>query len=302
MHMGLFVEEMRQGATQPAAFRDVFELADRAEAWGDRLRVAGGDPLHAGALGHLRLAAGGQRHRHPHPPAPRGDRRPGAAPEPPAAHRRGSRDRRSDQRGALRVRDRPQRRRAHLRRLRGVLRREPGPLPRGAGDHPPGLEGRAVQLQGAVLSRRERHGRAPARPGAASADPHGHDQRRDVSRWPAGSACRSSSGCGPRRSPTCRSSWRRTGRPGARPAIPASRASTCASRSTSRRPRRARWKSRARACASFFARQTELARSAVGRAGAGPADRRRMQAERMASLTYDDVLAQEGRVRHRRPA
>ena len=53
---------------------------------------------------------------------------------------------------------------------------------------------------------------------------------------------------------------------------------------------------------SFFARQTELARSAVGRAGAGPADRRRMQAERMASLTYDDVLAQEGRVRHRRPA
>ena len=44
---------------------------------------------------------------------------------------------------------------------------------------------------------------------------------------------------------------------------------------------------------SFFARQTELARSAVGRAGAGPADRRRMQAERMASLTYDDVLAKK---------
>ena len=34
MHIGLFVEEMRQGATQPAAFRDIFELADRAEAWG----------------------------------------------------------------------------------------------------------------------------------------------------------------------------------------------------------------------------------------------------------------------------
>jgi alkanesulfonate monooxygenase SsuD/methylene tetrahydromethanopterin reductase-like flavin-dependent oxidoreductase (luciferase family) len=41
---------------------------------------------------------------------------------------------------------------------------------------------------------------------------------------------------------------------------------------------------------SFFARQTELARSAVGRAGAGPADRRRFQAERMASLSYDDIL------------
>jgi len=41
---------------------------------------------------------------------------------------------------------------------------------------------------------------------------------------------------------------------------------------------------------AFFARQTELARAAVGRAGAGPADRRRLQAERMASLTYDDIL------------
>jgi alkanesulfonate monooxygenase SsuD/methylene tetrahydromethanopterin reductase-like flavin-dependent oxidoreductase (luciferase family) len=45
--------------------------------------------------------------------------------------------------------------------------------------------------------------------------------------------------------------------------------------------------------ASFFARQTELARAAVGRAGAGPADRRRMQAERMANLSYDDILARK---------
>jgi alkanesulfonate monooxygenase SsuD/methylene tetrahydromethanopterin reductase-like flavin-dependent oxidoreductase (luciferase family) len=45
--------------------------------------------------------------------------------------------------------------------------------------------------------------------------------------------------------------------------------------------------------AAFFARQSELARAAVGRAGAGPADRRRMQAERMASLTYDDILARK---------
>ena len=44
---------------------------------------------------------------------------------------------------------------------------------------------------------------------------------------------------------------------------------------------------------SFFARQTELARSAVGRAGAGPADRRQRQAERMAALSYDDVLARK---------
>jgi alkanesulfonate monooxygenase SsuD/methylene tetrahydromethanopterin reductase-like flavin-dependent oxidoreductase (luciferase family) len=45
--------------------------------------------------------------------------------------------------------------------------------------------------------------------------------------------------------------------------------------------------------AAFFARQSELARAAVGRAGAGPADRRRMQAERMANLTYDDILARK---------
>jgi alkanesulfonate monooxygenase SsuD/methylene tetrahydromethanopterin reductase-like flavin-dependent oxidoreductase (luciferase family) len=44
---------------------------------------------------------------------------------------------------------------------------------------------------------------------------------------------------------------------------------------------------------AFFARQTELARQAVGRAGAGPADRRRMQAERMAALSYDDILARK---------
>ena len=44
---------------------------------------------------------------------------------------------------------------------------------------------------------------------------------------------------------------------------------------------------------AFFARQTELARSAVGRAGAGPADRRQFQAERMAALSYDDILARK---------
>jgi alkanesulfonate monooxygenase SsuD/methylene tetrahydromethanopterin reductase-like flavin-dependent oxidoreductase (luciferase family) len=45
--------------------------------------------------------------------------------------------------------------------------------------------------------------------------------------------------------------------------------------------------------AAFFKRQTELARAAVGRAGAGPADRRQMQADRMAALTYDDILARK---------
>jgi alkanesulfonate monooxygenase SsuD/methylene tetrahydromethanopterin reductase-like flavin-dependent oxidoreductase (luciferase family) len=44
---------------------------------------------------------------------------------------------------------------------------------------------------------------------------------------------------------------------------------------------------------AFFRRQTELAQAAVGRAGAGPTDRRRALAERMAALTYDDMLARK---------
>jgi alkanesulfonate monooxygenase SsuD/methylene tetrahydromethanopterin reductase-like flavin-dependent oxidoreductase (luciferase family) len=44
---------------------------------------------------------------------------------------------------------------------------------------------------------------------------------------------------------------------------------------------------------SFFERQSALARSSVGRAGAGPADRRRAQVERMASLSYEDILARK---------
>jgi alkanesulfonate monooxygenase SsuD/methylene tetrahydromethanopterin reductase-like flavin-dependent oxidoreductase (luciferase family) len=34
VHFGIFVEEIRHGANQVASFRDVFEQADRAEAWG----------------------------------------------------------------------------------------------------------------------------------------------------------------------------------------------------------------------------------------------------------------------------
>src|SRR5207253_2289319 len=34
MHFGIFVEEMRQGLSQTAAFREAFDVAERAEAWG----------------------------------------------------------------------------------------------------------------------------------------------------------------------------------------------------------------------------------------------------------------------------
>jgi len=43
----------------------------------------------------------------------------------------------------------------------------------------------------------------------------------------------------------------------------------------------------------FFGRQSRLARSSVGRAGTGPVERRQAQVERMASLTYDDILARK---------
>jgi alkanesulfonate monooxygenase SsuD/methylene tetrahydromethanopterin reductase-like flavin-dependent oxidoreductase (luciferase family) len=40
----------------------------------------------------------------------------------------------------------------------------------------------------------------------------------------------------------------------------------------------------------YFLRQSGLTRSAVGRAGAGPADRRQARAERLATLSYDEIL------------
>ena len=40
----------------------------------------------------------------------------------------------------------------------------------------------------------------------------------------------------------------------------------------------------------YFSRQADLTSSAVGRAGTGPAERRQSRAERMRSLTYDEIL------------
>jgi alkanesulfonate monooxygenase SsuD/methylene tetrahydromethanopterin reductase-like flavin-dependent oxidoreductase (luciferase family) len=41
---------------------------------------------------------------------------------------------------------------------------------------------------------------------------------------------------------------------------------------------------------SFFARQAEIMRAGIGRDGAGPADRRRARAERLAGTSYDEIL------------
>ncbi|HKB26219.1 MAG TPA: LLM class flavin-dependent oxidoreductase [Methylomirabilota bacterium] len=40
----------------------------------------------------------------------------------------------------------------------------------------------------------------------------------------------------------------------------------------------------------YFARQAELARSAVGRAGTGPAEQRQARADQLAGLSYDEIL------------
>ena len=44
---------------------------------------------------------------------------------------------------------------------------------------------------------------------------------------------------------------------------------------------------------AFIGRQTALVQAAVGRAGTGATERRRAEAERMAALTYDDILARK---------
>jgi alkanesulfonate monooxygenase SsuD/methylene tetrahydromethanopterin reductase-like flavin-dependent oxidoreductase (luciferase family) len=40
----------------------------------------------------------------------------------------------------------------------------------------------------------------------------------------------------------------------------------------------------------FYARQAELGRSAIGRAGTGPAERRQARVERLSTLTYEEIL------------
>jgi alkanesulfonate monooxygenase SsuD/methylene tetrahydromethanopterin reductase-like flavin-dependent oxidoreductase (luciferase family) len=43
----------------------------------------------------------------------------------------------------------------------------------------------------------------------------------------------------------------------------------------------------------YFQRQADLTRAPIGRAGTGPAERRQRQAERLATLSYDDILTRK---------
>jgi alkanesulfonate monooxygenase SsuD/methylene tetrahydromethanopterin reductase-like flavin-dependent oxidoreductase (luciferase family) len=83
-----------------------------------------------------------------------------------------------------------------------------------------------------------------------------------------------------------REAWRESGQPGAPSVylrIPVYTATT--ERGATEEPRES--------LTAFIGRQTELARAAVGRAGAGATEHRRALAERMAALTYEDVLARK---------
>ena len=272
VHFGLFVEEMRQGASQPSAFRDVFELADRAEAWGVDCLWLGEIHFTPVALGHLRLAPGRERDRQPHPPAPRGDRRPGPAAEPSAAHRRRGRDasitsaRAASSSGSAAAAScgpttstawpTPRARRASARRWRSSALGWKG--------EPFSYEGQFYRVQNATVVPRRTRCRT-----RRSAWPRPATRR---SRWPAGWGCRSSSGCATTEIPDLqdqlapyRQAWREAGHrgePSVYLRIPVYVSTDGAGRRST---------SRARACASFFARQTELARPpSVARAPGPP--------------------------------
>ena len=220
--------------------------------------------------------------------------------EPSAAHRRGDRDARSHQRGPARVRDRPQRRRALVRQLRHPVRRE---LRRGSArrSRSSGRPGRASRSATRASSTGFRTRRCAPRlfQDAASAHPDGCQRARRRFRRSAGWACPSSSGFAPPRSPICARSWRlyrqawreagHAGDPSVYLRIP-----VYVSTDGAGRDRRA-------------AREPHALLRAPDRAGARGGRPRRRRPRRSPpartpsawrNLSYDDILTQEGGVRH----
>src|SRR5262245_7887161 len=289
VHFGIFVEEMRHGSSQASAFRDVFELAERAEAWGVECVWLGEihfTPVRSVISASLQVAGS---------IAPRTRRiRVGTAVQVlPLNHplriaeEVATVDHISEGRfefgigrsGVMRTYDTygvpygesQARFQEALAIIRQAWRGEPF-----------SYEGKFYRVQNAtVVPRPYQVPHPPLRMAATSAETFAVAGRMGLPIFVGLRATELTdlqAQLGP-----YRDSWRESGHPG-HPSvylrIPVYASTT--ERGAVEEPRES--------VTAFFARQTELARAAVGRAGAGPAERRSFQAERMANLSYDDIL------------
>jgi alkanesulfonate monooxygenase SsuD/methylene tetrahydromethanopterin reductase-like flavin-dependent oxidoreductase (luciferase family) len=292
VHFGLFVEEMRHGATQPSAFRDIFDLADRAEAWGVDCVWLGEihfTPVRSVISASLQVASS---------IATRTRRlRVGTAVQVlPLNHplriaeEVATLDHISEGRlefgigrsGVVRTYDvygiaygeSQARFREGLEIIRQAWKGEPF-----------SYDGEFYRVQNAtVVPRPYQVPHPPIRMATTSDETFPAAGRMGL---PIFVGLRATEIADLQRQlAPYRQAWREAGHPG-QPSvylrIPVYASTT--EQGAVEEPRLS--------LTSFFARQSELARSAVGRAGAGPADRRRQQAERMASLSYEDILARK---------
>ncbi len=292
MHFGLFVEEMRQGATQPVAFRDVFDLADRADAWGLDCVWLGEihfTPTRSVISASLQVASAiAARTRRV---------RVGTAVQVlPLNHplriaeevatvdqiSQGRFEFGIGRSGVVRTYDiygvPYAESQARFREALEIIRQ-------GWKGEPFDYEGQFYRVKNAIVTPRPYQVPHPPIRMATTSD----------ETFPAAGRMGLPIFVGLRvteipdlqaQLAPYRRAWREAGHPGDPSVylrIPVYVSTT--ERGAIEEPRQS--------LTAFFARQTELARAAVGRAGAGPADRRRMQAERMASLTYDDILAKK---------
>ena len=292
MHFGIFVEEMRQGASQAGAFRDVFELADRAEAWGADCVWLGEihfTPVRSVISASLQVASS---------IATRTRRlRVGTAVQVlPLNHplriaeEVATVDHISEGRfefgigrsGVVRTYDvygvPYAESQARFREALDIIRQ-------GWKGEPFSYEGQFYRVQNAtVVPRPYQQPHPPIRMATTSDETFGAAGQMGL---PIFVGLRATEIADLQRQlAPYRQAWREAGHAGPPSVylrIPVYVSTT--ERGAVEEPRES--------LTSFFARQTELARAAVGRAGAGPADRRRQQAERMASLSYEDILAKK---------
>jgi alkanesulfonate monooxygenase SsuD/methylene tetrahydromethanopterin reductase-like flavin-dependent oxidoreductase (luciferase family) len=292
VHVGIFVEEMRQGADQATAFRDVFELADRAEAWGIDCVWLGEihfTPTRSVISASLQVASAiAARTRRLHVGT--------AVQVLPLNHplriaeevatvdqiSRGRFEFGIGRSGVVRTYDvygvAYAESQARFREALEIIRL-------GWVGEPFSYEGQFYRVENAtVVPRPYQRPHPPIRMATTSDETFPLAGRLGLPIF-IGLRTTEIADLQDQLAPY-RQAWREAGHPGEPSVylrIPVYASPTAAG---------AREEPRA-SMSAFFARQTELARAAVGRAGAGPADRRRMQAERMASLTYEDVLARK---------